>query len=162
MLRDQMQPLEKQVSDDNISLPLAEDGALEVAAQNVDEAKVPISKQTTDSLQEDGIEYRYLTFESDMPSGPMLPPNTKVQLPPCPDLTAYENPFNWSLKRKKFMTYLSCSVNITAAYAAGSYASPTAQLTEKWGISAVVYRIGITIFTVGFGVAPMLLAPFSE
>ncbi|KAI9870019.1 MAG: hypothetical protein M1823_008875, partial [Watsoniomyces obsoletus] len=60
------------------------------------------------------------------------------------------------------MTYLSCSVNAVAAYASGAYASPEAQLIAKWGVSHVVYNLGITIFTIGFGIAPMILAPFSE
>lgn len=49
------------------------------------------------------------------------------------------------------MTYLSCSVNAVAAYASGSYAFPEAQLTEKWGVSHVVFTLGITVFTIGFG-----------
>jgi MFS family permease len=144
-------------------IPLAEDGALEVTAQNVEEeAEVPVSRRVPGSPEADDIEYRYLTFETDVPVTPVLPPDSKAELPPCPNLKDYDNPLTWSLTRKKLMTYLSCSVNIAAAYSAGSYASPTVQLTEKWGISAVAYKVGITIFTVGFGVAPMILAPFSE
>ncbi|ETI24209.1 hypothetical protein G647_03578 [Cladophialophora carrionii CBS 160.54] len=149
-------------SDQNVMIPLAEDGAVEVAAQNVDEAEVPISKGEPGSPEPDDIEYRYLTFETDIPLKPVLPPDNKAEMPPCPNLKDYDNPLAWSLTRKKLMTYLSCSVNIAAAYSAGSYASPTLQLTRKWGISAVAYKTGITIFTVGFGIAPMILAPFSE
>lgn len=115
-----------------------------------------------DSLHSQDIQYRYLTFESDIPLNPILPQNVSGEIPPCPNLTDYDNPFAWSLTRKKFMTYLSCSVNITAAFAAGSYASPAYKLTEKWGVSNVAYNVGITVFTLGFGVAPMVLAPFSE
>ncbi|KEF54560.1 uncharacterized protein A1O9_09002 [Exophiala aquamarina CBS 119918] len=108
------------------------------------------------------IEYRYLTFDSALPLNPIFPPDLSIQIPPCPNLKDYDNPFAWSLTRKKLMTYLSCSVNITAAYSAGSYASPALELTEKWGVSNVAYNVGITVFTLGFGVAPMVLAPFSE
>jgi len=113
-----------------------------------------------DAAQE--IEYRYLTFESHIPVIPVLPPDTKADLPPCPDLRKYDDPFTWSLRRKNLLTYLACSVNVTAAYSAGSYSSPAFVLTKKWGVSDVAYNVGITIFTLGFGVAPMVLAPFSE
>lgn len=149
-------------STDSVAIPLAEDGAVEVVAQNVDETELPASEKPPDSPGPDDIEYRYLTFETDILLTPSLPPDSKAQLPPCPNLKPYENPLQWSLTRKKLMTYLSCSVNLCAAYSAGSYASPTVQLTQKWGISAVVYKIGITVFTAGFGIAPMILAPFSE
>jgi multidrug resistance protein len=115
-----------------------------------------------DSPHSQDIEYRYLTFESDIPLNPILPQDVSGEIPPCPNLTDYDNPFAWPLTRKKLMTYLSCSVNIVAAYAAGSYASPAYELTEKWGVSNVAYNVGITVFTLGFGVAPMVLAPFSE
>lgn len=112
------------------------------------------------------VEYRYLTFDSHIPLHPVLPQNKEdarlSQIPSCPNLTDYDDPYAWSLTRKNLMTYLSCSVNITAAYAAGSYASPAFELTEKWGISNVAYNVGITVFTIGFGIAPMVLAPFSE
>ena len=149
-------------SDDNVSLPLAEDGAVEVLAQNVDDTEAPASDESPEPPGADDIEYRYLTFETDIPLKPSIPPNSKTQLPQCPNLKHCENPLEWSLTRKQLMTYLSCSVNLVAAFSAGSYASPTFQLTKKWGISAVVYKLGITLFTAGFGIAPMILAPFSE
>ena len=152
-------------SEENVAIPLAGDGAVDVAAPNAEETEgfeKSDWNQTPGHLEHDGIEYRYLTFETDVLLKPALPANSKVELPPCPDLKEYDDPFTWSPTRKKLMTYLACTVNITAAYTAGAYASPTFQLTEKWGISAVAYKTGITIFCVGFGTAPMVLAPFSE
>jgi MFS family permease len=49
-----------------------------------------------------------------------------------------------------------------SAYAAGEYTPPADELTAKWGVSRVVYNLGITLFCLGFGIAPMVLAPFSE
>lgn len=60
------------------------------------------------------------------------------------------------------MTYVSCITNAAAAFAAGSYVEPEAQLTKLWGISSVAYTAGLPVFTAGFGIAPMILAPFSE
>ena len=108
------------------------------------------------------IVHHYLTFQSDIPTVPSASKEIAADLPPMPNLRDYDNPLEWSKSRKKFMTVLSCSVNITAAYSAGSYASPADVLTQKWGVSRVVFNLGITIFTIGFGIAPMVLAPFSE
>jgi multidrug resistance protein len=108
------------------------------------------------------ITYHYLTFDTDLPARAVLPNGISRDLPPRPNLQKFQNPFEWPRARKNIVTWIACSVNITAAYAAGSYASPAAVLTKKWGISNVVYNVGITVFTAGFGTAPMVLAPFSE
>ena len=112
--------------------------------------------------KDNAIVHLYLTFQSDIPTVPFASKEVAAGLPPMPSLRDYDNPLEWSRPRKKFMTVLSCSVNMTAAYSAGSYASPADILTQKWGISRVVFNLGITIFTIGFGIAPMVLAPFSE
>lgn len=108
------------------------------------------------------IEYVYLNFDTKIATRPVFTDGSVKDYPPCPELKEYDNPFTWSRTRKNLMTWVSCATNMTAAYAAGSYASPEAQLTQLWGISRVAYNVGITIFTAGFGVAPMVLAPFSE
>ncbi|KAJ9604770.1 hypothetical protein H2200_010885 [Cladophialophora chaetospira] len=162
MLRERSGQQNDDASSEDVMVPLAQDGAVEVVAQNVEESEVPASSPAPASPEPDDIEYIYLTFDTDVPLTPVSPPDSKAQLPPCPNLKKYENPLTWSLTRKKLMTYLSCSVNAVAAWSAGSYASPTFQLTKKWGISAVAYKTGITTFTAGFGLAPMILAPLSE
>ena len=110
----------------------------------------------------DGIEYRNMTFDSVIPTVPVLPPGHNKDLPPCPDLRKFQSPFRWSRTRKKLITYLSCSVNGVAAYASGSYVSAEEQLVAKWNVSHVVFLLGISVFTYGFGLAPMVLAPLSE
>jgi multidrug resistance protein len=112
--------------------------------------------------QDGDIVQQYLTFQSKLPVKPVRGKDASGELPPMPNLRDYDNPFEWARSRKNIMTWLSCSVNITAAYSAGSYASPADTLTQKWGVSPVVYNLGITLFTCGFGIAPMVLAPFSE
>ena len=114
------------------------------------------------SSKRGGIDWRYMTFTTAIPTTPVLEPNAHIELPPCPDLKQYDSPFYWSPLRKNLITYLSCSVNTVAAYAAGSYAAPEEQLREKWGVSHVAFSLGITLYTIGFGVAPMVLAPLSE
>lgn len=117
---------------------------------------------TSSSTKTEEIDYVYLNFDTEVATRPVFPDNAVKDYPPCPKLKEYDNPFTWSKTRKNLMTWVSCATNMTAAYSAGSYAAPEAQLTELWGVSRVAYNVGITIFTVGFGIAPMVLAPFSE
>jgi hypothetical protein len=110
------------------------------------------------------IVYHYLTFETELPSAPFPAEHDALRQspPPCPNLRNFQNPFLWSRTRKSFMTWLSCLITVSAAYSSGSYVATADQLTRKWGISNVAYNVGITLFTVGFGIAPMALAPLSE
>jgi hypothetical protein len=113
------------------------------------------------SHEELPIVYHYLMFETELPSAP-VPLEHDALRPPCPNLRSFENPFLWSKTRKSFMTWLSCLITVSAAYSSGSYIATADQLTREWGISNVAYNAGITIFTFGFGIAPMALAPLSE
>ena len=110
------------------------------------------------------IVYHYLTFETELP-----PPSTLIQpgsdgrsAPEPPDLRNYVSPFTWSESRKTFTTWLSCAVTVVTAYTAGSYSSAASQMSRYWGVGQVAILVGITTFTTGFAIAPMVLAPFSE
>lgn len=41
------------------------------------------------------------------------------------------------------------------------YTSGLAQMEAEWGVSRVALLLGVTLFTCGFAVAPMFLAPLS-
>lgn len=110
------------------------------------------------------ISYHYLTFETTLPfpsqhssGGPDGIPG-----PEPPDLTKYASPFTWPAARKNTIVFLSCITTMLVCYAAGSYDAASGQISTKWGVSQTATYLGITTFTVGFGVAPMVLAPFSE
>jgi multidrug resistance protein len=115
----------------------------------------------------DQVAWHYLTFETDLPT-PLCftsqPTTHHDRSTPsrCPDLKKYTSPFLWSESRKTFTTWLSCTATLVTAYTAGSYAPGIPQMTEEWGISDVAAEVGITVFTCGFALAPMFLAPFSE
>ncbi|KAK5126644.1 hypothetical protein LTR85_009578 [Meristemomyces frigidus] len=113
------------------------------------------------------IIWHYLTFETELPSPAHLAtsPSASDSRPPptqCPDLKKYTSPFLWSNKRKSILTWMSVTATMLTAYTAGSYSAGIDQMTEEWHVSEVAATVGITIFTCGFGVAPMVLAPFSE
>ena len=110
------------------------------------------------------IIYHYLTFDTDLPSPSTLTSDDR-NAPPAPeppDLHNYVSPFLWSESRKTFITWLSCISTVVTAYSAGSYSSAAAQMSAEWGISEIAVLVGITMFTTGFAIAPMVLAPFSE
>lgn len=109
------------------------------------------------------VVYHYLTFDTPLPHPSMLV-STKpaTELPPQPDLKKYTSPFDWSKSRKNFTIWLSCLATLVAAYTAGSYAPASHQMTDEWHVSEVAIMVGITTFCCGFGIAPMVLAPFSE
>ncbi|KAI9877076.1 MAG: hypothetical protein M1830_004851 [Pleopsidium flavum] len=115
-------------------------------------------------LDESPIEYHYLTFDIELPS----PSTVRSSLhdrptpPEPPDLSNYVSPFTWPESRKTFTTWLSCAVTVVTAYTAGSYSPASAQMSAEWGVSQEAIFVGITTFTAGFAIAPMVLAPFSE
>lgn len=110
------------------------------------------------------IEHLYLNFDTLLPTlvGISLSQNGRSPPPECPDLQKYASPFLWPEARKAVITLIGCLVTIMAAYSAGEYSPPTEELTAKWNISNVVYNLGITMYIFGFGIGPMVLAPFSE
>ncbi|KAI1615831.1 MFS transporter [Exophiala viscosa] len=150
----------KEATGSNTLIPTPESNT--ELAQSVPISDDPTTTASSGSSGTEEIQYRYLSFESNIPLTPVIPPIVQHDIPQCPNLRNYDDPFAWSKTRKNLMTYLSCAINVTASYSAGSYTSPAFQLTKKWGVSDVAYNVGITTFTAGFGFAPMVLAPFSE
>ncbi|GKZ23877.1 hypothetical protein AbraIFM66951_010409 [Aspergillus brasiliensis] len=110
------------------------------------------------------IEYLYLELETPLPTPLITAPPGPGQspAPEPPSLEKYTSPFLWPKWRKWMMTWIACAVTALAGYSAGEVNPASTELTAEWGISAVVYNLSITIFCVGFALAPMVLAPFSE
>jgi len=110
------------------------------------------------------IEWHYLTWNTDLPP-PAFSTVKDVDQTKLPSPATYEkyiSPFTWSPARKRFITWLSCAATTLTAYVAGSYTAADTQMEEYWHVSHVAITVGVTIFTTGFGLAPMVLAPFSE
>lgn len=107
--------------------------------------------------------WRYLTHETLLPSPSTWDSRQNASsVPQAPNLKPYDSPFTWSESRKQFTTWLSCLITVVTAYTAGSYSPPSTQMSAYFGVGDVAILIGITTFTTGFAVAPMVLAPFSE
>ncbi|KAI1074830.1 MFS general substrate transporter [Whalleya microplaca] len=109
------------------------------------------------------ILHLYLTFGTPLPT-----PNTTAsrlnddELPACPDLSRFTNPLTWPRARKDVMLFLSCIATCLTAYAAGAYSQPADIMTVDLGTTREGVLAGVTTFCVGFALAPMVLAPFSE
>ncbi|KAL3475572.1 major facilitator superfamily domain-containing protein [Aspergillus californicus] len=119
-------------------------------------------EKTNTTSQE--IEHLYLELDTPLPTPWITAPPGPGQSPPpeAPSLEKYISPFLWPKWRKSMMTWISCAVTALAGYSAGEITPASGTLTEDWDISAVVYNLGITLFCIGFALAPMVLAPFSE
>lgn len=112
------------------------------------------------------IIYHYLTFTTPLPppSPPPLNSSNTIQgdILTAPDLSKFQDPFTWSPARKRFTVYISCAATMFTAYNAGSYAPPLPAFRAEYGVSELAALTGITTFCLGFAIAPMVLAPFSE
>jgi hypothetical protein len=111
------------------------------------------------------VVYHYLSFATNLPSPSswLSTDQAKTSRPPQePDLKKFTSPFDWPESRKNFMVWLSCIATLFTAYTAGSYSPAVEQMTVEWNVSQVAALVGITSFCFGFGIAPMVLAPFSE
>ncbi|KAK0649023.1 major facilitator superfamily domain-containing protein [Cercophora newfieldiana] len=115
------------------------------------------------------VEYLYLTFKTPLPvpnitasKSPKGLASTQ-ELSPPPDLAPYANPLEWPSSRKNVMLFLSCVATFLTAYTSGSYSPPHELIREDLGASSnIAVLLGITTFCLGFALAPMALAPFSE
>lgn len=110
------------------------------------------------------IEHPYLEFDTPLPTPFItLPPEPSQSPPPeAPKLEKYTSPFEWPKWRKNIMTWISCAVTMLAGLSAGEVSPAGSILADKWNISVVVANLSITIFCIGFALAPMVLAPLSE
>ena len=129
----------------------------------------PKSVSATSSSNEQPIIYYYLDFDTPLPTTtrPLERYDvTRIQddvpLPAPPNLVQFNSPFEWSATRKTFILTQSSAVTMLSAYTAGAYSMPYGTLRSKWNIGTVAFNTGITTWGIGFGAAPMFLAPLSE
>jgi len=147
-----------------------EENANSPVMEKVESSKLPRDSSSGSDMTNEETVWHYLTFDTELPSpahltqSPLMGGGDERSSPPpaCPNLKKYTSPFLWSSSRKNLITWMSCAATVVTAYTAGSYAPALDGMTREWHVSDVVATLGITVFTCGFGVAPMFLAPFSE
>ncbi|KAL9015721.1 MAG: hypothetical protein Q9185_006899 [Variospora sp. 1 TL-2023] len=120
---------------------------------------------TSRKLDDLPVVYRYLTFQTELPTPSLESSPDAVSTasgPAPPDLRQFASPFEWPERQKTFTIWLSCAVTVVTSYAPGSYSPATEQMMKEWNMNQTAIYVGITTFTTGFAIAPMVLAPFSE
>ncbi|CAO1637861.1 unnamed protein product [Parajaminaea phylloscopi] len=73
-----------------------------------------------------------------------------------------EHPFNWSLRKKVWVTFNLCFLTFTV-YMGSSIVTPgLEQFAMEHGIGLVPASLSISLFVLGYGLGPMILSPLSE
>ncbi|SPC65758.1 probable FLR1 - Putative H+ antiporter involved in multidrug resistance [Ustilago sp. UG-2017b] len=74
-----------------------------------------------------------------------------------------DNPLNWSMARKYFVTFLLCLLTFSVYMGSAIY-TPGVQLLANWfGVGTVTATLGLTLFVFGYGLGPMVgLSSMSE
>lgn len=73
-----------------------------------------------------------------------------------------ENPRNWSLFKKTFVTFEICLLTTSIYIGSSIYSSGEESVSETFGVSEVAATLGLTLFVAGYGLGPMLWSPMSE
>jgi DHA1 family multidrug resistance protein-like MFS transporter len=77
-------------------------------------------------------------------------------------LTFSQNPMNWSLMKKFFVTFEICLLTFSVYIGSAIYSAGTLSVTMEFGVSTVAATLGLSLFVAGYGLGPMLWAPMSE
>ncbi|GAB1316518.1 MFS general substrate transporter [Madurella fahalii] len=113
------------------------------------------------------IVHRYLTFSTDLTSVPHPIPDSINRDHRHSQHDAirrkFSDPQAWTPLRKSLVTYLSCLATFVTTYTPGAYAAGFGAYRVEWpGLSSTAVYAGITLFTLCFAAAPMMLASLSE
>ncbi|KAK0927939.1 GTPase-activating protein [Friedmanniomyces endolithicus] len=73
-----------------------------------------------------------------------------------------ENPMNWSLLKKVFVTFEICLLTTSVYIGSSIYSAGTESVAATFGVSTVAATLGLSLFVAGYGLGPMLWSPMSE
>ncbi|KAI0044858.1 putative caffeine resistance protein 5 [Auriscalpium vulgare] len=73
-----------------------------------------------------------------------------------------ENPQNWTSGKKLWVLFLTCLWTFTMYIGSSIFTAGVISVTQDFGVSQVAATLGLTLFVLGYGTGPMLLAPLSE
>jgi len=73
-----------------------------------------------------------------------------------------ENPQNWSLGKKCFVTAQICLLTTSVYIGSSIYTAGEESIIETFGVSQVAATLGLTLFVAGYGLGPMIWSPLSE
>ncbi|KAK1719501.1 multidrug resistance protein [Colletotrichum acutatum] len=73
-----------------------------------------------------------------------------------------ENPQNWSLMKKVFVTFQICLLTVSVYVGSAIYNAGVLDVIQVFGVSQVAALLGLTLFVAGYGLGPMIWSPLSE
>jgi len=73
-----------------------------------------------------------------------------------------ENPQNWSMVKKCFVTFEICLLTTSVYIGSSIYSAGTESVMATFGVSQVAATLGLCLFVAGYGIGPMIWAPMSE
>ena len=73
-----------------------------------------------------------------------------------------DNPMNWSLVKKVFVTFQICLLTFSIYIGSAIYSAGIQSVVKDFGVSQVAATLGLTLFVAGYGTGPMIWAPMSE
>lgn len=73
-----------------------------------------------------------------------------------------ENPFNWPLAKKSFISVLLCLMTLFVGLATTAYSSGIDNMTADLSVSTELGQLGLFTFNFVCALAPLFLAPFCE
>ncbi|KAF2736895.1 MFS general substrate transporter [Polyplosphaeria fusca] len=73
-----------------------------------------------------------------------------------------ENPRNWSRAYKILIVFQLCVLNFSIYIASSIYVPGEASIMDEFHVSETVATLGLSLFTLGYGLGPMLWSPISE
>ncbi|KAF2208871.1 hypothetical protein CERZMDRAFT_48544 [Cercospora zeae-maydis SCOH1-5] len=73
-----------------------------------------------------------------------------------------ENPQNWGLGKKCFVTFEICLLTTSVYIGSSIYSAGTTSVMETFGVSQVAATLGLCLFVAGYGLGPMIWSPLSE
>ncbi|KAK3626500.1 GTPase-activating protein [Elasticomyces elasticus] len=73
-----------------------------------------------------------------------------------------ENPMNWSLTKKVFVTFEICLLTTSVYIGSSIYSAGTQSVSGIFGVSTVAATLGLSLFVAGYGLGPMIWSPMSE
>lgn len=85
-----------------------------------------------------------------------------ILIPHLDTLSLHSPPPSWPISRKTRLLVPPFFAALLAAYSAGAYGLTSSALQARWNLSETYFNLGITVFVLGFGFAPVLLALISE
>ncbi|KDE06059.1 hypothetical protein MVLG_03611 [Microbotryum lychnidis-dioicae p1A1 Lamole] len=78
------------------------------------------------------------------------------------DETDPGNPYNWGTGRKWLTTWICCVYTLVVAFCGAAFSMGTESMMRDLNCSLELAVLALSTFPLGFGLAPLVLAPFSE